>query len=212
MANTDYIRNRTNDILRERIALGATQGGARRKRSASKCPKGKHPRKAYTVKRSCIKNRKKAPVRRRRGRKGGVLVGDGVHVGGSPFPVIDLISNLFTGQEPAEMGYRASGGARKRKVHHRKGGVRAGVYAGDHMMGYGEGEGCYMGACPNKSHMMGGARKKAKVSCRKQYTDCLDRRSSIHKSRWIDWVKYVQVRDGVSYKDAMQIASREWPH
>jgi hypothetical protein len=194
MANTDYIRNRTNDILRERIALGATQGGARRKkRAGSKCPKTKHPRRAYVnsygthVKRTCVKNRK----------RGGVLVGDGVHVGGSPFPVIDLISNLFAGEEPAEMGYKASGGARKRKqVRHR----RAGVYAGDDMMGYGEG--CYMGACPNKSHMMAGVRAGVRAGAR-----CSA--GSRKMNPWIQYVKHVQARDGVSYKDALQIASAE---
>ena len=68
MDNTQYIRDRTNQILNERIALGTTQGGARLK----KCPPGQHPRRSYTtkkgthVKATCIRNRGKAKIVRRK--------------------------------------------------------------------------------------------------------------------------------------------------
>jgi len=66
MANTDYIRDRTNQILRERIAMGVTQGGGR---STKKCATNEHGRRAYVrkdgtrVKAACVKNRA-APKRR----------------------------------------------------------------------------------------------------------------------------------------------------
>lgn len=75
MDNDAYIRQRTDDILRQRIALGMTAGGARRKRSGSKtvrkprrstkqCPARKVARKAYVrkdgtrVRATCAKRRR----------------------------------------------------------------------------------------------------------------------------------------------------------
>ena len=179
MADTDYIRNRTNDILRERIALGATQGGARRKRSGSKCPKTKHPRKGFTnaygtrVKPTCVTNRKR--------KRGGVVVGAGAKG--------KIIRRAYTRQDGTH--------------------VKA-VRAGD-MMGYGDiddmgyGEGCYMGACPNKMMSAMGAGRKRKVRHRGGVMA-----GAKGQSKWIDFVKHVQEREGIPYKMALQVASREW--
>jgi hypothetical protein len=191
MDDSQYIQQRTNDILRERIRLGmygGADGGARKKKKVVRkrrvgrpCGTGDFNDEMMYATGSGYRRRRKAPVRRRRR---GAGCDEMMHA--LPYheePLIRYSPEITT------LGSGVRIGGRRRMTHRR----RAGAEDSGLMDMFGRGYGTHEGAVKGWKTRRSGSKSS--------------KRTGTHKtSKWIKFVKGFAKTNKISYKQALEEA------